>query len=256
MSRLYVYGVLPAEASIVSASVSPGLGNLPVECLAGRAMAALVSEGVPEPITATRRNMLGHTAVLERAMGGSPLLPVRFATLAPDREKLIACLDGHADAFAAALEKVAGRVELGVKASWCEGAMPVEALQADPGLTAWRDRLAVRPAAETYYERIELGRRVETTLSARRQLVAQEITGILAPLAERSVELRLLDDDMILNQAFLVRGTDERAFDAAVERLVARFSERVRFRYIGPVPPYNFVDLRGDWLAPNSATRN
>jgi hypothetical protein len=219
-------------------------------------MAALVSEGVPEPITATRRNMLGHTAVLERAMGGTPLLPVRFATLAADRDKLIACLDDHADAFAAALERIAGRVELGVKASWCDGAMPAEALHADPALTPWRDRLAARPAAETYYERIELGRRVETALTTRRQQVAQEIVATLLPLAERSVELRLLDDSMILNHAFLVRNNNERAFDAAMERLVTRFGERLRFRYVGPVPPYNFVDLRGDWLAPNPATRN
>jgi hypothetical protein len=255
MSRLYVYGLLPADATIVSALVSPGLGNLPVEFLAGRTMAALVSEGVPEPIAATRRNMLGHTAVLERAMGGVALLPVRFATLAPDREKLIACLDSYADAFAAALERVVGRIEVGVKAWWCDGMMPAEALHADPALAAWRDRLAARPAAETYYERIELGRRVEAALATRRQQVAEEITAVLAPLAERRVELRLLDDNMILNNAFLIRSTDEHAFDKEVERLDARFSEQLKFRYIGPVPPYNFVDLRTNWLVPNPATR-
>ena len=34
-----------------------------------------------------------------------------------------------------------------------------------------------------------------------------------------------------------------------MDRLALRFGERVTFRYVGPVPPYNFVEVRADWLA-------
>ena len=95
-----------------------------------------------------------------------------------------------------------GEVELGVKASWQDGVLSAEAMAADPALAAWRDRLASRPAAELYYDRIELGRRVQTAIAARRDSVVREIAAALDPLAERSVDLRLLDESMILNQAY------------------------------------------------------
>lgn len=255
MSRLYVYGLLAADAAAGLKALGTGLTNLPVECVAGHAVAALVSADVPEPIAATRRNMLAHAAVLERIMGATPLLPVRFDTVAPGRATLVACLDGHAATFATGLERIAGRIELGVKASWPEGAMSRDVLQADPALAAWRDRLAARPPAETYYERIEFGRRVEDAIATRRQAIGQEITAALSPLAERSTELRRIEDAVIINHAFLVPSANEPEFDAVVEQLVIRYTERLLFRYVGPVPPYNFVDLRADWLAPRSAAR-
>lgn len=254
MSRLYVYGLLATDSAAALGALGTGLANLPVECVSGRTMAALVSVDVPEPLMATRRNMLAHTAVLERIMGAAPLLPVRFDTIAPDLATLLACLDFHAKTFSAGLERIAGRIELGLKASWPEGTVAMETVQADPSLLAWRDRLAARTPAETYYERIEFGRRVEDAIVTRRQTLEREIAATLTPLAEQRVELRLLEDNMILNHAFLVPDTNEPKFDTLIQQLVARYGERVAFRYVGPVPPYNFVDLRADWLAPRPAS--
>ena len=53
---------------------------------------------------------------------------------------------------------------------------------------------------------------------------------------------------MIANRAFLVRRCDEQRFDAAVAALEARQGARLLFRYVGPVPPFNFVSLRAEWF--------
>jgi hypothetical protein len=111
-----------------------------------------------------------------------------------------------------------------------------------------RDRLRSRPANETYYERVELGRRVEAALAERRATEAAAIVAALAPLAEREAELRALDEDMILNRAFLVRRENEALFDARMQSVAERYADRVNFRYVGPVPPYNFVRLQAGWL--------
>jgi hypothetical protein len=34
-----------------------------------------------------------------------------------------------------------------------------------------------------------------------------------------------------------------------MERLAETHGERMEFRYVGPVPPYNFIKLRTDWLS-------
>jgi hypothetical protein len=48
---------------------------------------------------------------------------------------------------------------------------------------------------------------------------------------------------MIMNAAFLVSRDQEAAFDGKVKELGARY-DRLTFRYTGPWPPYNFVNIR------------
>ena len=49
---------------------------------------------------------------------------------------------------------------------------------------------------------------------------------------------------MIVNAAFLVDRGWEKEFDSKVAELDRKYAERIRFKYIGPGPPYNFVNLR------------
>lgn len=51
---------------------------------------------------------------------------------------------------------------------------------------------------------------------------------------------------MVLNAAFLVEKEKELLFDEQVNALYERFRERFDFKYSGPWPPYNFVDLESD----------
>jgi hypothetical protein len=245
---LYVYGIANNAAMFDADRLGPGIGGSAVHLLPSGPLVALASPAPAGPVEGTRRNMLTHTAVLERAQAEADVLPIRFGTLAPDAEVLARSIAGAAGALQTALAGIAGRIELGVKASWRDGVAYREILDGDAALRALRDRLQSRPAAETYYERIELGRRVESALADRREADTRAILAELAPIAEREEPLKTLDDTMVLNRAFLVRREAEPCFDAAMERLAERFGSRLDFRYVGPVPPYNFVSLRAGWL--------
>jgi hypothetical protein len=52
-----------------------------------------------------------------------------------------------------------------------------------------------------------------------------------------------IGDKMIMNAAFLVSRDHEAAFDATVKQLGAQYP-KLTFRYTGPWPPYNFVNIR------------
>ena len=56
-----------------------------------------------------------------------------------------------------------------------------------------------------------------------------------------------LSDMMLLNAAFLVDKAQEQAFDARVHALGEARSGRQIFQYVGPLPPYNFVDRSSQW---------
>jgi len=250
---LYVYGLVEDINALAVAGpdddLGAGVGGGGVRLLPAGRLTALVSDLPPGPVAQTRRNMVAHTNVLERAIARTDVLPVRFGTIAPDTTAFTRCVAANADSFRAAFRDINGRVELGVKASWRDGVVFAEIIAADEELCRLRDRLRNLPATETYYERVELGRRVEAALVGRRATETAAIVAELAPLAEREAELHTLDNDMILNRAFLVRRENEALFDSRIQAVAERCSGRVDFRYFGPVPPYNFVRLQVAWLA-------
>jgi len=46
-----------------------------------------------------------------------------------------------------------------------------------------------------------------------------------------------------MNAAFLVQRDQEQAFDRRIKDIASRF-EKLTFKYTGPWPPYNFVNIR------------
>ncbi len=57
----------------------------------------------------------------------------------------------------------------------------------------------------------------------------------------------VMGDQMVTNSAFLVNKDREKAFDAAVEKLSTIHNGKVKFKYVGPVPPCNFVEIVVKW---------
>src|SRR5262249_47385357 len=79
---------------------------------------------------ASRRNMMAHTLVLEEVMEQFDLLPVRFGTIAPAAGSVEArLLAPRYQEFTELLEQMRGRIEVGLKAFWYEGAAVAEVVR-------------------------------------------------------------------------------------------------------------------------------
>jgi hypothetical protein len=95
--------------------------------------------------------------------------------------------------------------------------------------------------------KIGLGEMVKKALDAKR---AREARMLLRPLREISAEFRenkISGDQMIANAAFLVADDRVAEFDRIVSDLSDRFGGRLRLKYVGPVPPCNFVEIVVTW---------
>ena len=81
---------------------------------------------------------------------------------------------------------------------------------------------------------------------ARRGGPALSVADILDQLRDVSVASRInkpSGEKMIRNAAFLIARDQEAAFDAKVKLIATRF-DKLTFKYTGPWPPYNFVNIR------------
>jgi hypothetical protein len=211
-------------------------------------LAAVVSDSPLIEYDSSRRNMMAHTLVQEEVMREYTLLPVRFGTLAPSAEAIQEqVLKRRYDELTGLLGEMEGRVELGLKAIWYEGIIFREVVEENQSIRRLRDGLMGRAAEETYYERIRMGEMIEAAMNKKRDEEEQLILDRLRPLVYKTRTNKVFTDRMVLNAAFLVDREREPEFDEAVQQLDDRMGTRLMFKYVGPVPPYNFVNIVVHW---------
>ena len=247
----YLYCIIRSPQPRQFTSLGIGERGDVVRTVSYRDLAAVVSDSPVAEYDNSRRNMMAHTHVLEEVMREFTILPARFGTVSPGDNGVKAIqeqvLQRRYGEFLGLLGELKGRVELSVKAFWYEDAIFGEIVEQSPPISRLRDSLMGRPAEETYYERIRLGEMIESAMWKKRDEDAETALVRLRPLVYQTRANKVITDRMVLNAAFLVDQNREAEFDQAVQQLDADMGERLMFKYAGPVPPYNFVNIVIHW---------
>lgn len=247
VERQYLYCFFRGAEPETFSSKGMGERGDPVVTMHYKDLGAVVSTSPESEYDSSRRHMLNHTKVLEEVMERHSILPVRFNTISPDREMLERLLVARYDELLGELDRMEGKIEMGVKALWYEGIVFQEILAERADIRQLRDSLQGKSPDSTYYERIRLGEMVEEAVRRKRSLDEDMILTTLSPFAVQFRANEIFGERMIVNAAFLVERNREPEMDAAIRTLDAQQTQRVLFRYVGPVPPYNFVNLVIHW---------
>lgn len=248
----YLYCIIRCSEECSFKEAAP-IGDAPgiVHTIPYNSLSAVVSESAVTEYDSTRANMLAHERVQEMVMREFTILPVRFGTVAQSEsaiENIRRLLQRRHQEFDQLLSDMEGKIELGLKALWRdEKAILEEVLAQNESLRKLRDSLIGKPPQASHYDRIHLGEMVKEALDRKRDSEAITILAPLRQLARNSVENKVIVDRMIINAAFLVDRDREAEFDQAVRKLDENLGHRVTFKYIGAVPPYNFVNITVNW---------
>ncbi|MGW8943754.1 GvpL/GvpF family gas vesicle protein [Streptomyces koyangensis] len=234
---LYVYGVVAPGHPVPPGRTGVGAG--PVRLLTGEpdAPAAVVGDA-PAGLRARRRDLTAHQELLGALAADGPVLPMRFGVVLPDEAVLLDQLATRRAAYERALERVAGRVEMNVKALPPQGeAALAQLLSEDAGLRAMRDRGLRRPG---YEASVRLGQAVSDALERRARLAAERVRRSLVPLADRWCDGPQVEG-CVLNVSLLLDRDAEAAFRGEADRLAAALAGRAELLLTGPLPCYSFV---------------
>ena len=220
-------------------------------------LAMTVSDSPQDDYETTRANTVQHQLVCEEVLKqGFTVLPVRFGTVCnptPGKsnaeEKIKRLLRRRYGEFHSLLREMEDKVELGLKVFWKKERLFQAIVAESQNIQEMRDRIAANPsgALSIRYHMLQLGTMVHNEMENRRDIEARRLAQALSPLAERYETNKVLTDMMILNAAFLVHQSRVGEFDAKVNELDERYNDRMTFKYVGPVPPFNFVELVVHW---------
>ena len=176
-----------------------------------------------------------HDEVLQRLMPLTTVVPLRFGSIHRDRAGVEDFLAEGRDAFADALERLRGRVELGVKV-WLEPTPSAAETDAASGREYLERRREARDRASAARAGLDANLH---HVHARLLGVAED--GRLSRPQPR--ELTGSERRMAMNAAYLVPAGDGTLIDE-VERLRAELPD-LDLEVTGPWAPYSFVDGEG-----------
>jgi hypothetical protein len=238
----YVYCIIHAEEPLRFGPIGFGSPAGEVYTVHYEDIAAVVADAPVEVLDATRENVLAHERVNEAVMKFQTVIPMSFGTVFKTRDDIVELLRGAHGAFQDVLAKMENKVEFGLKALWDREEMIRQIEHEDEDIRRLKTEIAAQKGS-TYFARVQYGRLVDGALQSRSEQYVSEIFEALRDVSVASRANKPIGDKMILNAAFLVDRTRESGFDARVKALGAKY-DALTFRYTGPWPPYNFVNIR------------
>jgi hypothetical protein len=210
---LHVYALAPHPAVLPA----HGLDDAPVEAVAFDGVDVVVSAVGDANVTQTA--VLEHARVVDELFAANEaVLPARYGRAFPDAAAVASAVDGRLDVLRDGLERVRGKVELGLRVT---ASAPAEQVPATSG----RDYLVVRRAQLRAAEK-----------------AARAIHEPLANAASAATVNVLATPELLLSAAYLVPRDELEGFLGLVEAATAQHSE-LAFACTGPWPPYSFAIL-------------
>jgi hypothetical protein len=218
-----------------------GLNGAPIHGITHGDLTCFVSDTDTENIALSREAAITHEKVLESIMEQTTIVPMSFGHVVQSveqvKEKLLTPYQEKLDKTLADLE---GKIELSLKLFWLDlDAVLTQIAQSSPEIKNLQGRKRVsRDAA------MRAGEIASKMLGRKRQNKEQEIVDYFSSLALAHKSSKLFGDQMVTNLAFLTRREDLSSFDELVNQYAGTLSDNHKVKYTGPVPPFNFVDLR------------
>jgi Gas vesicle synthesis protein GvpL/GvpF len=238
----YVYCIIRSSEPLKVGRIGMGADPAEVHSVHYRDIAAVVSDTPTEVLDATRENVLAHERVNETVMRRFTVIPMSFGTVFKTPEDIVELLRGAYEAFSDVLHKMQDKLEFGLKILWDRDVMIREIEREDEDIRRLRKEISSQKGS-TYFARMQYGRLIDAALQTKSERYMAEIFEQLRDVAVASRANKPIGDKMIMNAAFLVSRENEAAFDGKVKQIGARY-DKLNFKYTGPWPPYNFVNIR------------
>lgn len=241
---LYVYGVIESRAGVNFGKSSIGGVSEDVSTVHYGDIAAVVSRTPVFIFDPTRDNALAHEHVIETVMKNYTIVPMAFGTVFRTSEDIKEVLKSIYPSLKDVLRQMTGKLEFGLKVTWDRDRIIEELKREHDEIHRFHQELTRKHLQSTYFARMQLGRMIDKALAELAANYVRDIYDGLRGVCVASRDNKPIGDKMIMNAAFLIQKEREAEFDAAVNRIAQKFGDRLNFKYTGPWPPYNFVNIR------------
>jgi len=239
----YIYCIIETKQERNFGPVIMGGKDNEVQTIGYDDLSMVVSTHSIEKLTVDEENLLAHEKVIEKVMKEfDSVLPVRFGSIAASSDEVRNLLDRRHREFKSLLRDMDHKVELGVKGMWKDMDIIFEEIvKENEGIRKAKKDIEKGERKKNIRAKTEIGKMVEQSLMKKKEREAEKI---LDALRRTAVEYKLnktFGDEMFMNAAFLVTKGREKEFDNIMDDLSDEYNNRIKFKYTGPLPVFNFA---------------
>ncbi len=245
----YVYCVLSGETRDWSLR---GLDGKPVRAICAAGMTALVHDCLPEPCQGDDEKVkswvLAHSDVVDAAWERSgTVLPLAFDTIIRPGDgmegdmRVEQWLTSEGHRFRGLLERLRGKVELGVQVIWDQRLVGESIARVDDTIRTLQSEMADKPKGMAYFYRQKIERALRQAIEAKAEADCRSCFRRVSELFPeiRSNPLKKLPDRLMIVNLSVLSPRDR---VSELGALLAGFqAEGVEVRFTGPWPPYSFM---------------
>lgn len=242
----WIYGIVPAGVSLDELEERRDRIKADVWLVEVDDLAAIAGPAPAEDDAEALRNQaLAHAQVLEAAIADAPVVPFRFGNVVPGDDDAVGrdLLEARHDEFVHQLERLKDYVQMTLKASYNDEAVLTQIIDANPQIAELRSEAGQGDEVTTRDARVRLGEMIGNALEQLRQQDASELLESLKPVSAAAIAEDLESEFMVLNAPVLVERGRVSEFEQTVEQAARERQDRMRFRLLGPMPAYNFLDI-------------
>jgi hypothetical protein len=240
----YVYGIVEGKEQVTFGKIGIGGAGEMVYTVRYQDIAAVVSNTSVYIFDPTRENALAHEHVIETVMKNHTIIPMSFGTVFRTDDDIREVLKSIYPSLKDVLHQMAGKLEFGLKVNWDRDQIIEDIKQDDEEIRQFHHEIIRKHLQSTYLARMQLGRMIDKALGERAISYVRDIYEALRSVCVASRDNQPIGDKMIMNAAFLVEREREAEFDSAINKIARKYGQRLKFKYTGPWPPYNFVNIR------------
>ncbi len=240
----YVYGVIENDDNPEFGKIGIGGSGEVVYTISHRDLRAIVSNTQEFIFDPTRENVLAHEHVIETVMKQHTIIPMSFGTVFRTDDDIKEVLKSIYASLKDVLRQMEGKEEFGLKVNWDRDKIIDELKRENEDIGNFHRELNKKHLQSTYLARMQLGRMIDKALEERAAEYVRDIYEGLRPICVASRDNKPIGDKMMMNAAFLVPKESEAEFEKTLNAIATKFGDRLNFKFTGPWPPYNFVNIR------------
>lgn len=185
-----------------------------------------------------------HEQVNNRLIKDYDVVPMRFGMIVESKKEILNILEKAYFQFKMSLDKVAGKNEFIVEAFWDEKNMLEKIARENVEIQKLRKKAASRGKILGLTSKIKLGKLIFGALELQRKEYTKDILSFLGGHFTNFTAGKLLNKEMLINYSFLIEKSRELELALKLNELQEKYKDELKFKYIGPMAPYSFVDIK------------
>jgi hypothetical protein len=241
-NRVYVFGAIREKQPQNFGTIQLNLENRPVFTIHHQNVGMVICT-VEDEVMPSRNNLFAHQTMISKIMEKYDVIPMSFGNVFSSEEDVLYITKHLYDELEQLFPQLENKIEVGLKIiahqRWIE-----ENLQNDTDIQTLKEIINTKSDAAAFYDKIRLGELAQNFFQALQEKTENEVYLPLSSIATSSKLNPLSSEKMLLNAAFLIDRANEEEFDRKINELYSNWVDKVEFKYTGPWPVYNFVNIR------------